>query len=265
MLTNPWKNTSCTHTRHIWQHFSHQRRLQPTCRKLPRSTGWCQNTTTCMSSTPVREHRTLLWGQGHGGTKFMGLHDNVEHSTSSAILLAFRWLVQQKMLQLQLMDQYDACVFTRADEVHLCEHANIGQMLQECLDCTWFQEGEDYGGISDRHFIASTEAFFRAINVTNSVMCESHLYLDRVVNLEMLIKHYMTEQKLPVRLFPPSFFTVKRQRDTTRWSRGVETPESQAFGLRIKYMGEYERACKQCRESMSTTLPRLVLVNQSAP
>lgn len=220
---------------------------------------------TCMSSTSVKEQRALLWGQGQGGTKFMGRHDNVQHSTSSVILLAFRWLVQQKMLQLDLMDQYDAFVFTRADEVHLCEHANIGQMLKECPNCTWFQEGEDYGGISDRHFIASTKAFFRALNVTNSVLCESQLYFDRVGNLEMLIKRYMTEQKLPVRLFPPSFFSVKRQRDSTRWSHGVETPESQAFGLRIKYMGEYERACKQCGESMSTTLPKLALVNTSAP
>jgi len=220
---------------------------------------------TCMSSTPVKEHRTMLWGQGQGGTKFMGRPDDVQHSTSSAILLAFRWLVQQKLLQLRLTHQYDAFVFTRADEVHLCEHANIGQMIKECPNCTWFQEGEDYGGISDRHFIAPTVEFFRAINLTRSVLCESHLYFDRVGNLETLIKHYMTRQKLSVRLFPPSFFSVKRQRDPTRWSQGVETPESQAFGLRIKYTGEYERACKQCRESMSTTLPRLVLVNSSAP
>jgi len=220
---------------------------------------------SCMSATPVQEQRILLWGPGRGGTKFMGRNDDVQHSTSCAILLAFRWLVQQKVLELRLMDEYDAFVFTRADEVHLCEHADIGLMLKRCPDCTWFQEGEEYGGISDRHSIASAAAFSRAINVTKSVLCESHLYLDRVDNLEMLIKHYMTAQNLPVRFFPPSFFTVKRERDPTRWSRGVETPESQSFGLRIKYAGEYERACKQCGGSMSTTLPTLVLVNASAP
>jgi len=90
----------------------------------------------------------------------------------------FRWLVQQKLQQLRQIDQYDAFVFTRADEAHLS--MNIGQMLSDCRECSWFQEGKSYdhtvnGGISDRHWIASAEAFAQTINVTSSVFCASSI------------------------------------------------------------------------------------------
>jgi hypothetical protein len=54
--------------------------------------------------------------------QWLGGVQNCDHPASSGILLAFRWLVAQKMLSLNLAHQYDYFVMTRADHLYLCDH-----------------------------------------------------------------------------------------------------------------------------------------------
>ena len=54
--------------------------------------------------------------------QWLGGVQNCDHPASSGILLAFRWLVAQKVLSLNLAHQYDFFVMTRADHLYLCDH-----------------------------------------------------------------------------------------------------------------------------------------------
>lgn len=45
-----------------------------------------------------------------------------QHTMSSFLLLAFRWLVYQKIVEMRLHFHYENFVLTRADELHMCNH-----------------------------------------------------------------------------------------------------------------------------------------------
>ena len=67
-----------------------------------------------------------------------------DHPASAGILLAFRWLVAQKLLSLNLLKQYDYFVLSRADFLYLCDHAPFAELdpLQGYVPF-----GEEYGAV----------------------------------------------------------------------------------------------------------------------
>jgi GDP-D-mannose 3', 5'-epimerase len=225
---------------------------------------------TCVGEGNVQNLRNSLWGPDKGGSKFLG-HDSlsVAHATSSVILLSFRWLVQQKLLQLRLDEEYDIFVFSRADEAYICNHYPISELYEKCPNCAWCTEGEEYGGFSDRHWIAPARVFGQAMNMTTHVLCNSDRFFGKVQNLETLIKVSFEDTKIEVRQFPPSFFTVQRPYDRTKFPSWTTYPDAPAdaasFGLVLKYPGEYNRAKERCGLDMTSAFNELKNVNLSAP
>ncbi|CAF3349120.1 unnamed protein product [Rotaria sp. Silwood1] len=64
---------------------------------------------------------------------FMGGISNCSHPASSGMLLALRWLVQQKIYEFDLLKIYDWFILTRADELYLCNHHNFLNMNKNHL------------------------------------------------------------------------------------------------------------------------------------
>jgi len=221
---------------------------------------------TCVGEGNVQNLRNRLWGPDKGGSKFVGHQSHsVAHVTSSVVLLSFRWLVQQKLLQLRLDKEYDIFVFSRADEAYICNHFPISELYQKCPNCAWCTEGEEYGGFSDRHWIAPSSVFVRVMNMTTHVLCNSERFLGKAINLEQLIKLSFKDTKIPVRQFPPSFFTVHRPSDQTRGPIPRSSAEGAFFGLTPKYPDEYDKAKQRCGLDMTSAFTALENVNRSAP
>ncbi|CAF3962776.1 unnamed protein product, partial [Adineta steineri] len=182
--------------------------------------------------------------------QFMGGVANCSHSGSAGILLAFRWLVQQKILEFNLLDKYDWFILTRADELYLCNHHDFLEMNK---NHALLPTGENYGGWSDRHIIGKSSNFLKMMNITTELVCKSDFWfrtLKRLrgeVNLESIQKVIWAHMKLQVSEFPRSMFTVKREQDATRWSNGISHAAVQTFGLKIKYPDEFTAAVKHCK------------------
>jgi hypothetical protein len=225
---------------------------------------------TCVGERNVQNLRNRLWGPGQGGSKFMGHKSlTVAHAKSSVTLMAFRWLVHQKLVQLRLYEEYDMFVFSRADEAYICDHVPISELYHKCSDCAWCTEGEEYGGFSDRHWVAPANVFRQVMNMTTHVLCNSDRFFGMVQNLESLIKVAFVDLKIAVKQFPPSFFTIQRQMDRINfpsWSTPQDTPSDAAsFGLVLKYPAEYNRAKQRCGLNMTIAFNALENVNVTAP
>jgi hypothetical protein len=52
---------------------------------------------------------------------------------------------------------------------------------------------------------------------------------------------------LTVSEFPRSMFTVRTPYDTSSWSEGQFHPETNAFGLKLKYPKELKASIKYCK------------------
>ncbi|CAF0772711.1 unnamed protein product [Adineta steineri] len=178
---------------------------------------------------------------------FMGGVANCSHPGSAGILLAFRWLTQQKILELNLLDKYDWFIMTRADELYLCNHHDFLEMNKNHV---LLPTGEYYEGWSDRHIIGKPSNFMKMINITTELICKPDYWFRTLnelrgeFNLEKIQKVIWSYMKLQVSEFSRSMFTVKRMQDPTRWSKGQSHPDVEIFGLKIKYLDEFKSAVK---------------------
>lgn len=182
--------------------------------------------------------------------QWMGGVKGCDHPASSGILLAFRWLVAQKLLSLNLLRQYDYFVMSRPDFLYLCDHKPFSDFSRHI---GYVPLGEEYGGYTDRHLVGSPELFFRMINITQQLVCNVDHFTDVLVqrngslNLETAQKMIWEDLSIPVNQFDRSFFAVKLPEDPTRWSRGVENEViSQFDNLQVKYPGELDQSMQSC-------------------
>ncbi len=112
-------------------------------------------------------------------------------------------------------------------------------------------EGEDYGGITDRHIMAPRDLFLKAID-GRLVMCDVATWSPRftaagVFNLESMLSVIFSHMNIPIARFPRNMFSVRVDGDKTRWSQGVKNNEiTPKFGLKIKYENELAATEKTC-------------------
>jgi nucleoside-diphosphate-sugar epimerase len=215
--------------------------------QLPEPSDWISMATdfgnACTTTTYATKER--MWGSNLFLGQVCGL--GLNHKMSSFILLAFRWLTYRKIMELGLHLQYDYFVLTRADEFYLCRHFSFQSMKEQCQECAWVQKGEEYGGWSDRHWAASSDVFMRLINISQSITCNPEPYLQKnLCNLEQLLAAYTKVEKINVKQFKVSFFTVRAPADSTRWAQGSYDKDMALLGLAVKYPNEYASAKATC-------------------
>lgn len=184
---------------------------------------------------------------------------NCENSepNSAGILLALRLILQQKFNENGLLEKYDMFVLTRVDYLYLCKHHNLAEFSDEAI---YVPVGEEWGGWTDRHLVASGSQFYRAISYPQELICSSHKWmpiLERIPypqNIESLQKAVWREMHVSVRQFPPSMFTVKTISDPTRHSVGDplvwNSTIFEKFGLIVKYGEEMKIATRSCNRSL---------------
>jgi hypothetical protein len=178
---------------------------------------------------------------------------------SGGILLAFRWAVHRQLTTLGLWNEYDHFVLSRADHLYLCPHFPMSRVAS----ALHIPEGEDYEGITDRHLVARSDAFRRALDLGTGFLCRAGYYRDLLkgmntnINSEMMMMRFFQEQNLTVAREPRTMLAVRQAHDPTRWQPGSDSHKTSPWGLRVKYTRELpaaELACGVQTEAVLQTL-----------
>jgi hypothetical protein len=174
----------------------------------------------------------------HNG--LMGAIDNF--SGSAPIQFAIKHFLLTNYLNILL--KYKKIIITRSD------HYYITQDKIKDNNYIWIPDGENYGGICDRHIELNTKHIVDILDVFSFIdsklgfgLLEKH----RATNPESVLNIMYRYKNLPIKRYPRTQFTVATTTDTTRWQKGVMAlPQNQ--NLLIKYINEYRMALKNLNE-----------------
>lgn len=173
-----------------------------------------------------------------------GVHDeNGRTKGSGAILLFFRWLLKQQLKKNDFYRKYDRFIITRSDYIYPTPHFPLRLMDRDHI---WIPDGEDYGGYTDRHIVASQNNVLGVLSVVDPILRNPEELYRRICNrkgwnLESYIKFALTELGLDakVRRFPFTMYAVRSADGRTSWSTGAY---SKRHGYCIKYRDEHRKA-----------------------
>jgi hypothetical protein len=194
-----------------------------------------------------------------------GIRGEGQQPGSAAILLFFRWFLKERLLATGTIDRYDRFVVTRSDFVHRIPHTPLELLSRDHI---WIPLGEDYGGYTDRHIIASRRDILDVLSITDAILSDP-LNLAHAMqhsagwNLERYIKFSFARMGLArkVRRYPYTMYAVRGVGGRTRWALGRF---DEALGYFIKYPGEYERfrlARRLIRGRSDWSAAKIVLLN----
>ena len=166
---------------------------------------------------------------------------------SGAILYYYRWFLQKKLEELNLIKEYDWFVITRSDFIW-----NIPHPPSKLLDPNriYIPDGEYYDGVTDRHMIVSANYVKDCIHLIEPILCQPQYVIDSLVqmygdvlNPERYIKWKLRELGLldKVCFFPYVMYAVRENGGSTSWSIGTWNSE---LKYNIKYDGEYQSYIK---------------------
>lgn len=171
-----------------------------------------------------------------GGVKGKG-----EHKGSAGILLFMRWWLWRNIKD-TVLNHYDWFIVTRSDYYYLANHTNT---IFAKKDVILIVEGEDYGGVTDRHAVLSRNMLYYWLDFVDALMKDTRGMIKEMGkgnwNLEAVLKWRLQKNNVwnKVHRFPQVMFTVRDKDTRTRWSKGNFNRE---LGLFVKYPDEYNRA-----------------------
>jgi hypothetical protein len=189
---------------------------------------------------PPRDWRMMLRVKGlwQGGIK------SAFPQKSVASLLPFcRWLLLRGLQQDGVLDSYDRFVLTRSDFIWLCPHPPLSVLDREAL---WLPDGEHWGGLNDRHVVASRDDIADCLNGIEDILLHpTELYAslhDQEVNSEQLMHLHLQRKGIlhKVRFFPYVMYLARAVSDhSPAWTRGRYQP---ACGHFVRYEKEFRSA-----------------------
>jgi hypothetical protein len=174
-----------------------------------------------------------------------GIKGKRAHPGSAAILIFYRWLLLQKLVSEGVLAKYDRVIVTRSDFFYWCPHPPLDVLDAQYV---WIPYGEDYGGLTDRHLVASSRDLPGCLDLLGDILCrprELYREMSRFTgwNLERYIHLQFRRRGLlgRVRRFPYVMTAVRGEHDKSRWSWGQLDP---TVGMIIKYPTELRAASK---------------------
>jgi hypothetical protein len=173
-----------------------------------------------------------------------GVHDASGRTKGSgSILLFFRWLLKQKLIESGTYKLYDRFIITRSDYIYPVPHFPLHLMNPNHI---WIPDGEDYGGYTDRHIVASQKDVLAVLSVADPILQNPEELYRRMCdrkewNLERYIRFAFIELGIDdkVRRFPFTMYAVRSAEGRTSWSTGAY---SKRHGYCIKYRDEHRKA-----------------------
>jgi hypothetical protein len=192
-------------------------------------------------NVPVADWRVLLRIKGMW---LGGIRSPDPQLSASSILPFCRWLLLHGLQQDQILDRYDRFVITRSDFVWLCPHPPLSILDRDAI---WLPDGEDYGGLNDRHLVASRADVVNCLNTIEDILLDSVQLYEEMRrrtgwNDEQFLAHHLSRKGIlhKVKRFPYVMYTARPVLDTSpTWSAGVYEP---AVGHLVKYEKEFHLA-----------------------
>jgi hypothetical protein len=165
---------------------------------------------------------------------------------SGAVIFMARWYVSKMIAKYDLKERYDRFVLTRSDHFYGCAH-DLRKLDPAFI---WVPEGQDFGGVTDRHVICNSGQIMKAIDIYPNVIRHPTKYVDRIWvhrNPEQLIARRWQEENLwdDLRRFNRVMFTCAEDGDKTRWQ--VRSTKRAAEGVYLKYELEYHHTKCTCK------------------
>ncbi len=165
-------------------------------------------------------------------------------SGAAAVLFVLRWFMLNNIQAADLAKVYDRFVITRSDFYFICPHPPL-----DCLDedSLWIPEGEDYGGLCDRHLVVSAPNLVPSCNLIDDLlvrpkqMREAMLAVSSEWNIERFIAFHLSRNGLiaKVKRFPYVMFLVRGDGDPTAWAPGAY---DDGVRMLVKYASELSEA-----------------------
>jgi cephalosporin hydroxylase len=159
---------------------------------------------------------------------------------SGALQMIFRWYLCEGLCREHLLDTYDQFVITRSDFVYTAPHPTIRVLDPRWI---WLPDGEDYGGLVDRHTVVSRKDVVSALSVIEDLLRNPDDWTEILPkmpdqNIECTLYRYFEREGLLSRLrrFPYIMYSVRGAKDSSRWSQGVYDQDTGQF---IKYPREH--------------------------
>jgi hypothetical protein len=200
----------------------------------------------------VSEHNVITYKKPLYWREFLKIKDQFlggindkyhQHPGSAGILIFFRWFLLKKLLENDLINNYDRFIITRSDFIYQLPHPKVELMNENCI---WIPDCEHYDGYTDRHVVLSKNNIESYLNIFNNMVLKSNDYFMKMKvrgnwNLEQLIKFHLEQNNVLhiVKEFPYVMYSVRNINGTTRWCQGNYSNE---FGYYIKYQSEYNKS-----------------------
>ena len=115
---------------------------------------------------------------------------------------------------LETLEKYDFIVYTRFDQLHICNHRTNFKKNR-----IYIQEGEDYGGINDRHAVFAAEYAKKYLDICSYIDSNEAINnMPEHPNCESVFYQFLKDSKLTnIERFKRYQFTVLKIGDITRW------------------------------------------------
>jgi hypothetical protein len=181
---------------------------------------------------------------------------------SGLLIYMFRWYLTLHIQRLDLLQRYDRFIVTRADHYYKCHH-NISLLDPYFV---WVPKGQNYHGITDRHFVASSSNIISALNLLPPILDNPERYrdllADKNTNPERVIARRWQEEGLPWKRFDRVMFTCGQAGDPTRHKTLSITVQPE--NVQLKYEREYVATYKSCNLYMPKDRSKQILSNLSS-
>jgi hypothetical protein len=177
---------------------------------------------------------------------------------SGIIVFALKDIIKRNYLE--ILENYDQVFFSRFDQLHTIEHPHLSK------ENVWFVEGEDYGGINDRHFAFPAKDSKYILDICNYINTKKALdEIPELMNCESVwLRHLENIGMMSnAKRFKRTQFTVSYKGDFTRW-RVARYNLFLFKNLKIKYPSEFLIAMKNTVTELGLIkscylIPRLTL------
>ena len=174
---------------------------------------------------------------------------------SGLIGFAIKDIIMKKYINTLL--KYDQIIYSRYDLYHVDHHPVLDNNF------IWIAEGEDYGGVNDRHFIFPSKDAQEVLDVCSYINNENSIKeLPDLINTESVWYKHLESKKLDTKIkrYKKHYFTVSAPGDSTRW-RVAEYKLYFSNNLKLKYPNEFISSIKYLKESRKSKIPLMLSYN----
>jgi hypothetical protein len=178
------------------------------------------------------------------GDAFLG-GSGYKSTVGSGLIIMYWREILRRNIDAKILEKYEWFIITRSDFNWVINHPTWNQLDPSKI---YFLNGEQNGGVSDRHIIFNTKVAEKVLSIADLIFHKSNefsKYLDKQSVSELNPEQYLALALdlaglgNQVEFIPYLGYAIRHETTETRWSTGEY---SRRFGYYVKYPAEL-RSC----------------------